>query len=103
MARLSPGRVLIVNAVPTSRPARWNGLSPTEPASRARLSEMMDVGATLNASISAAGGFATEFATMVTVMLISPPGSGRLPDVRFLGAGWHDEGSLAHRIPVNQP
>src|SRR3954447_17390549 len=73
MARLSPGRVFIVNAVPTKRPERWNGLSPTEPASRARLSEMMEVGATLNASISAAGGLATEVAAMLMIMPINPP------------------------------
>src|SRR5437868_7067897 len=77
MARLSPGRVRTVNAVPTRRPARWNGLKPRQPASRARLSEMIDVGLSLNASISAAGGFATDVAAMATLMLIgSLPGSG---------------------------
>src|SRR5215468_5577818 len=71
MARLSPGRVRTVKAVPTIRPPRWNGLKPTQPASRARLSDMTDVGAFLNASISVAFGFATSVAAMVMVML--PP------------------------------
>src|SRR6476659_8328592 len=83
MARLSPGRVLMVKAVPTSRPERWNGLSPKEPASRARLSEMMEVGATLNASIRAAGGLATEAAAMVTLMSIDPPSYAALPGRAF--------------------
>src|SRR5262249_26799302 len=73
MARLSPGRVRTVNAVPTIRPPRWNGLKPTQPASRAKLSDVTDVGALLNASISVAFGFATVVAAMVMVMLIGPP------------------------------
>src|SRR4029450_7087233 len=72
MARLSPGRVRTVKAVPTIRPPRWNGLKPTQPASRAKLSEMTDVGALLNASISVAFGFATSVAAMVMVRLIGP-------------------------------
>src|SRR5690242_4152806 len=101
MARLSPGRVLMVKAVPTSRPARWNGRKPTEPASRARLSEMMEVGASLNPARSAAGGFATEFATTVTVMLIgSPLGSGRFPDVRLLAG---QDGMARGLLPIAFP
>src|SRR6185369_3006063 len=84
MARLSPGRVLIVKAVPTSRPERWNGFRPTEPASRARLSEMMEVGASLKAATSAAGGFATLFAAIVTLIVVAPPVFGRLPPALFL-------------------
>jgi hypothetical protein len=59
---------LIVNAVPTSLPERWNGLKPTEPASRARLSEMIDVGASLKASISLASGFAAAVIAIVTLI-----------------------------------
>src|SRR5690349_5528859 len=79
MARLSPGRVLMVKAVPISRPTRWNGLNPTQPARRERLSEMMEVGASRNPAISSAGGLATVLAAMVTLMPIAPlpPDAGR--------------------------
>jgi hypothetical protein len=65
---------------------------------------MMEVGATLNASISAAGAFGAAFIAMVT--LIGLPPLRRLPPGmrgHALGAqAWHDEGRFAHRIPVNQ-
>ena len=73
IARLSPGRVRTVKAMPTSLLPRWNGRRPTAPGSRARLSLITEVGAPLNASIRSGAGFGTLVMAVVMLMQTVSP------------------------------
>ena len=90
-----------VGQVSPSRRPRWNGFSPTEPASRARLSETIDVDAFLKPWTSSAGGFVTASIAIVTLIPIGPPiAAARAVVCHHV---WHGDGPFAYRNPVNRP